>query len=188
MDIAIKISDFDEGIFLQALYNNERWAQKLLYEEQYPMMMAIALRYSNNEEDALDILHESFIKIFTNIHKYQVNTSFLSWIRRVLVNTSIDYYWKEIRRKSEDIEQAYDLKSNAPDPISEISTEEILNSIQQLSPAYRTIFNMYVIEGYSHREMAKILSITESTCRSNLVKARANLRSILIAKGIEKES
>ncbi|HRO08706.1 MAG TPA: sigma-70 family RNA polymerase sigma factor [Saprospiraceae bacterium] len=186
MDISIKISIPDEGDFIRAVLNNERWAQKQLYEDHYPAMMAIALRYSNNEDDALDILHESFIKVFINLNKYKVNSSLSAWIRRILINTAIDYYWKEIRRKTDDIEQAFDLKSDIPDVISDISTVEILDSIQQLSPAYRSIFNMFVIEGYTHREIAEILHINESTCRANLVKARAKLKSILIAKDFNK--
>ncbi len=182
MDIALQISNLDEGYFISALLNNERWAQKLLYEEQYPVLMSIAMRYANNEEDALDILHESYIKIFTNIHRYEVNTSFNSWLKRVLVNSAVDYYWKEIKRKTENIDKAFYLKSDIPDPISDLSTEEIINSIQQLQPNLRSIFNMFVIEGYSHREIAKKLRINESTCRANLVKARTILKGILIAK------
>lgn len=185
MDISIQITNHDEAAFIQAVLNNERWAQKMLYEDHYPKMMAIALRYANNEDDALDILHESFIKIFNNLHKYKINSSLTAWIRRILINTAIDYYWKEMRRKVEDIEVAYSLKSNAPDPVSDLSTAEILNAIQQLSPSYRSIFNMFVIEGYSHKEISKMLRINESTCRANLVKARAKLKSILLAKDSE---
>ncbi len=182
MDITIQIANADESAFIQALLNNERWAQKQLYEEQYPSMMATALRYANNHDDALDILHESFIKIFNNIHKYQVNSSLSSWIKRILVNTAIDYYWKEIRRKTEDIESAYQLSSDDVGPISQLTTEEIIDAVQHLPPSSRSIFNMYIIEGYSHKEIAKMLRIKESTCRANLVKARMKLKEVLLVR------
>ena len=99
-----------------------------------------------------------------------------------MVNTAIDYYRKTIRRRTEDIEEAYDLSNDEADAISQCSEQEILAAIQELSPAYRAVFNLYVIEGYSHREIAQALDITESTSRSNLVKARMKLREMLGAR------
>ena len=92
---------------------------------------------------------------------------------------------KSIRRRTEDIEQAFDVSSNEVDAISQCSEKEILAAIQTLSPAYRSVFNLYVIEGFAHKEIAEQLGITESTSRSNLVKARAKLKEILAAKYIE---
>ena len=178
MDIALNLQH-EERNLIKACVRQERWAQRVLYEEYYSKMMGVCLRYSDREEDALDILHEGFIKVFNNIGKYQPGTSLTSWIRRIMVNTAIDYYRKNIRRRTEDIEQAYDLRSNDADAISQCSEKEILEAIQQLSPAYRTVFNLYVIEGYSHKEIAEALDITESTSRSNLVKARLKLQEIL---------
>jgi RNA polymerase sigma factor (sigma-70 family) len=130
----------------------------------------------------LDILHDGFIKVFKNIDKYQVGTSLNAWIKRVMVNTSIDYYRKETRRRSVDIEDAKSLASDNPDALSDISAEEIIHLLQHLSPAYRSVFNLYVIEGYSHKELAEMLNITESTSRSNLVKARTKLKELLAVK------
>ena len=143
-------------------------------------MMGLALRYANCNDDALDILHEGFIKVFKNIHKYSIDTSLHAWIRRIIVNTAIDYYRKEMRRKEDDLESAYYVSSNEPDAISNMSSEEILKALQQLSLSYRSVFNLYVIEGYSHKEIADMMQITESTCRSNLVKARTKLKNILL--------
>lgn len=178
MDITLHLN-FEEKDLIKACIRKERWAQKKLYEEHYSKMMGVCLRYSNSQEDALDILHEGFIKVFRNISKYQPGTSISAWIRRIMINTSIDYYRKSIRRRTEDIEQAYDLSASEADAISQCSEKEILQVVQQLSPAYRAVFNLYVIEGYSHKEIAKILDITESTSRSNLVKARMKLKAIL---------
>lgn len=188
MDFALHL-DYEEEDLIRACIRKERWAQKLLYEEHYGKMMGVCLRYASNEEDALDILHEGFIKIFKNIGKYQPGTSLSSWMRRVIINTSIDYYRKTIRRRTEDIEHAYNISSNDADAVSQFTEQEILEAIQQLSPTYRTIFNLYVIEGYSHKEIANTLDITESTSRSNLVKARLKLKELLSSRlyGYEEE-
>ncbi len=184
MDIALNLQQKEKD-FISACIRKERWAQKQLYETHYSQMMGVCLRYSNNKEDALDILHEGFIKVFKNIAKYQPGTSLSAWIRRIMVNTSIDYYRKSIRRRTEDIEQAYHVSSNDADVVSQCTEKEILAAVQTLSPAYRTVFNLYVIEGYSHKEIADQLDITESTSRSNLVKARIKLKEILAIKHID---
>jgi len=179
MDLALRL-EHQEKDLIQACIRKERWAQKELYETYYSKMMGVCLRYSNNKEDALDILHEGFIKVFNHIAKYQPGTSLNAWIRRIMVNSAIDFYRKSIRRRTEDIETAFDISSNDADAISQCSEKEILAAVQQLSPAYRAVFNLYIIEGYSHREIAEQLEITESTSRSNLVKARTKLKAILI--------
>ena len=181
MDIALPV-DYKERDLIKACVRKEKWAQKLLYEEYYSKMMGVCLRYANNKEDALDILHEGFIKVFKNIAKYQPGTSLTAWIRRIMVNTSIDFYRKSIRRRTEDIQQAFDISSSDADAISQCSEKEILAAVQQLSPAYRAVFNLYVIEGFSHKEIAKQLNITESTSRSNLVKARLKLKGLLSSR------
>lgn len=184
MDLALPLG-YEENDLIKACVHKERWAQKVLYEEHYGKMMGVCLRYSNNSEDALDILHEGFIKVFKNMSKYEVGTSLSAWIRRIMVNTAIDFYRKNVRRRTEDIEQAYDVGSSEPDAISDLTTKEILSVVQELSPAYRAVFNLYVIEGYAHKEIAAILGITESTSRSNLVKARFKLKETLKARHSE---
>ncbi len=188
MDIALHLQQ-EERDLIKACIQKERWAQRVLYEEYYGKMMSVCLRYANNEDDALDILHEGFIKVFNHIVRYQPGTSLQAWMRRIMVNTAIDFYRKSIRRRVDDIEQAYDLSSHEADAISQCGEQEILEAIQQLSPAYRTVFNLYAIEGYSHREIADMLEITESTSRSNLVKARIKLKEILTSRlyGYEEE-
>ena len=104
-----------------------------------------------------------------------------------MVNTAIDYYRKMVRRRTDDIESAYHLSTSDADALSQLSEQEILESIQELSPAYRAVFNLYIIEGYSHKEIADLLEITESTSRSNLVKARLKLQAKLSAKQMTHE-
>lgn len=181
MDISLRLEK-EERDLIQACVAKERWAQQQLYETHYGVLMGVCVRYANGQDDAMDILHEGFIKIFRNIHKYQPGTSLGAWMRRIVVNTAIDYYRKQTRRRTEDIEQAYGVSANDSGPVSQLSVQEILSCIQQLSPAYRAVFNLYIIEGYSHKEIAKILNITESTSRSNLVKARIKLKAMLKLK------
>ena len=186
MNFAIDLLHSEED-FIRACVAKEGWALKKLYEYHYPVMYPVCRRYANNEEDALDILHDGFIKVFRHIEKYQSGTSLVSWIKRVMINTAIDYYRKETRRRSSDIEDAKNLAVDEADALSMISAEEIIDLLQHLSPAYRSVFNLYVVEGYSHKELADILQITESTSRSNLVKARNKLKE-LIAKRFRMES
>lgn len=169
----------NEKGLIQACVRRERWAQKVLYEEYYSRMMGVCLRYATDEEEALDILHEGFIKVFRHIGKYKPGTSLSAWIRRIMVNTAIDYFRKNSRRRTEDMDEAYDISTNDPDAISRCTEREILEAIQELTPSYRAVFNLYVIEGYAHKEIAELLDITESTSRSNLVKARLKLKEIL---------
>jgi RNA polymerase sigma factor (sigma-70 family) len=178
MKFAINLT-YDEQDFIHACIAKDGIALKKLYEDHYPIMFPICRRYANNEQDALDILHDGFIKVFKNIDKYQVGTSLTAWIKRVMVNTSIDYYRRETRRRSVDIDDAVSIASDNPDALSNISAEEIISLLQHLSTAYRSVFNLYVIEGYSHKEVADLLDITESTSRSNLVKARTKLKELL---------
>ena len=180
MSISISLEN-QEKAFIDACIAKERWAQKQLYEDNYTLLMGVCLRYSSNQDDALDILHEGFIKILNNIHKYQPGTSLVAWMRRIIVNTAIDYYRMQTRRRTEDLDTAYNVQTNEPDALSKLTVQEIVKCIQRLSPAYRSVFNLYVVEGYSHKEIAETLEITESTSRSNLVKARSKLKDLLAA-------
>jgi len=178
------VLNLDEKDFIDACVRRENWAQKKLYEEHYSMMYPVCLRYANDTEEALDILHEGFIKVFLHIHKYKSGTSLKAWIKRIMVNTAIDLYRKKVRKRTESLDSAYDVSAMTTDIVSELSAQEILKALQELSPAYRTVFNLYIIEGYPHKEVAEKLGITESTSRSNLVKARSKLKKILIKKRI----
>ena len=180
MDTVLHLSHSEDD-FIKACIRKEKWALKKLYEDYYGSMMPLCMRYTNNKEDALDVLHEGFIKVFKNLTKYKPGTSLSSWIRRIMVNTAIDYYRKNSRRRTEDLDTVYDATAPDPDAISLMSAQEIIDALQELTPAYRTVFNLYVIEGYPHKEIARILNITESTSRSNLVKARSKLKAIILA-------
>jgi len=181
MEHTIDINHGEES-FIQACLANEEWALKAIYNEYYPTMLPVCLRYANNYDDALDILHEGFIKVFRHISKYKAGTSLGSWIRRIMINTSIDYYRKVKRRRTENLDTAYGQCIKGADAVSDLTTQEIMKALQQLTPAYRSVFNLYVIEGFSHKEVGAMLGITESTSRSNLVKSRTKLKAILLAQ------
>ncbi len=181
MDLFVSHSYSEENI-IAACKRRERWAQQKLYEAYYGKMMGVCLRYAGSEDEAMDMLHEGFIKVFKHIGKYQTGTTFGAWVRRIMVNTCIDTYRKQKRRRTEDLDQAYNVQSIDADAVSQCSEREILEVIQELSPVYRTVFNLYAIEGYAHKEIAELLDITESTSRSNLVKARARLKELLASR------
>lgn len=186
MDIVLAYKG-DEHSLVSACARRERWAQRVIYEAYYGPMMGICLRYSGSAEEAEDTLHEAFIKVFKSIGNYEAGTSLTSWIRRIVVNTAIDQFRKRKRRRTEDIDNAYDMSSENVGAVSIVTEKEILKCVQRLTPTYRNVFNLYVMEGYSHREVGERLGISESTSRSNLVKARAKLRIMLKEKGILNE-
>ncbi|SER35887.1 RNA polymerase sigma factor [Neolewinella agarilytica] len=182
MDHSLSLHQNEEQ-FVAALVRGNREAQRLLYEEYYGPLMSVCQRYAGTEDEAMDLLHESFIKIFKKIGRYESGTALLAWMRRITVNTAIDQYRRNVRRRTEDIDKAYHVSSDAPDVFASFGAREILSAVQKLPPTYRTIFNLYVVEGYSHREIGEQLQITESTSRSNLVKARGKLQKALTTPG-----
>lgn len=187
MDFALNLEGAEQK-FIAALVRQERWAQQQLYQQYYGKMMGVCLRYAGSKDEAHDLLHEGFIKIFQNISRYKAGTALPAWIRTIMVNTCIDFYRKNLRRRTDDIDTAYSLSSDDPDILSNLTEQEILDAIQELSPAYRAVFNLYVIEGYSHKEIGDALEITESTSRSNLVKARLKLQEFFASKKMQFDS
>ncbi|MBL7826022.1 MAG: RNA polymerase sigma factor [Saprospiraceae bacterium] len=186
MDFTLNLERIEKD-FVTALIRQERWAQQQLYEQHYGKLMGVCMRYGSSRDEALDLLHEGFIKAFHNIGKYKPGTSIYSWLRTIMVNTCIDYYRKNMRRRTEDLDSAYFVAQDDPDVLSNLSEQEILAAVQELSPAYRAVFNLYVVEGYSHKEIGEALEITESTSRSNLAKARLKLIEYFSQKRLDFE-
>ena len=184
MDFAITLENTEKD-FVAALVRQERWAQKQLYEQYFGKLMGICMRYAGSRDGALDLLHEGFMKAFQHIGKYKPGTSIFSWLRTLMVNVCIDYYRKNQRRRTSDLDTVVSKVVDGPDVLSSLTEEEILSKVQELPPVYRTVFNLYVIEGYSHKEIGEMLDITESTSRSNLVKARQKLIDSLSGIGYQ---
>jgi len=181
MNLAIPLNPSEQEL-VRACADRQSWAQQRIYEDHYKTMMTVCLRYSNNSEDAFDILHEGFLKVFTNIQSYEPGSMFQAWIRRIMVNTAIDFYRRESRRVTSDLDEARSISYSRTGPLETMMVQEVMKAVQQLPPIYRAVFNMFAIEGYSHREIADSLGITESTSRSNLVKARTKLKEMLHGK------
>lgn len=146
----------------------------------YAYGMSITLRYADHREEAAEILNDSFMKVFSNISKYDINRPFKPWFRRIVVNTSINHYHSNEKQRQEvDLESAAHNLSREQEILSGMSYDEIIEMVQQLTPAYRTVFNLYVIEGFKHKEIADMLGIAVGTSKSNLAKAKKNLQSIV---------
>ena len=174
MNIAYKLmlQELVEGCLKE-----NRNAQRKLYEYFYGKMMSICLRYAGTREEAVEILNQGFYKVFKSMGSFNSAEGALeAWIRRIMINTAIDHYRKMARQqKTTDLDTAYKASEEST-AISAISAEEILVLVQELSPAYRTVFSLYAIEGFNHREIAEKLGISEGTSKSNLAKARAKLQ------------
>lgn len=165
--------------------NGNRKAQEQLYKFYYGRMMGVCYRYSSNADDAKDLLQEAFTKVFRGLKKYSSTGSLEGWIRRIVVNTAIDRHRKS--KKAHFINDDPQLLDNnnqeSADTIySQFGEADIMEAIQQLSPAYKTVFNLYVFENLQHKEIAERLNINEGTSKSNLAKARQNLKAILNKK------
>lgn len=173
MDEALDIS------VVKGCLNGDRKSQELLYQQYYSYGMSICLRYSTSREEASEVLNDSFMKVFHHLDRYDTAKPFTGWFRRILINTAINYYKKNLKHQYvQDIDTAPPVPVTR-DIISHLSYQEIIGLVQQLSPTYRTVFNLYVIDGYSHEEIASMLLISEGASKSNLSRARANLRNML---------
>jgi len=163
---------------LKGCLKNDRKSQRNLYQHFYGYGLSICLRYSENREEAVELLNEAFMKIFTNLKKFDLNKPFKPWFRQILINTCINNFRKKKIAFTTDLHEA-DNHFKPDEILSGISYQEILEMVRKLSPAYRTVFNLYVIEGYKHEEIAELLSISVGTSKSNLSKAKKQMQLIL---------
>ncbi|MEX0945113.1 MAG: sigma-70 family RNA polymerase sigma factor [Balneolaceae bacterium] len=165
---------------LKGCRKRRRENQKELYEMYYAYGMSITLRYADSRDEAVDILNDAFIKVFENIRKYNEHLPFKPWLRQIIVNTAINHFHKNKKiREMEFLDETRDVLTAGESIISGINYNEIVELVQQLTPAYRTVFNLYVIEGFKHEEIAAKLDISVGTSKSNLSKAKRNLRTML---------
>ncbi len=155
----------------------DRQCQKALFQQYSGKLLAVCIRYTRHRMEAEDVLQDAFIKIFKNLEKFEGKGSFEGWMRRIVVNTALKNYNKSSFKKEKIGLQDYQEGAMDPDVIASLYQEELLKVIEELPNGYRIVFNLYVIEGFSHKEIAKELDIQESTSRSQLVKARKMLQS-----------
>ena len=158
---------------------NYRNSQNELYKLYYSYAMSVSIRYVKNETDAITVTNDSFLKVFRYIKKYDTDKPFKPWFRKILVNTALTHIKKQNKIKT--VENIEDVKgvTGREDILSRIGYKELLVMVQSLSTAYKTVFNMYIIDGFKHREIAQKLGITEATSKSNLTRARAKLKDLV---------
>jgi RNA polymerase sigma-70 factor, ECF subfamily len=184
--LALKALFMNEIDIIKGCLKNDRASQKALYEQYYSKMLGVCLRYAKDKENAKDVLHEAFLKVFNNLKNFNGSGSFEGWIRRIMVNTSIDHLRKNKQNYlivstvyANEKASAATEEIEDDDLLLNIDKEDILKAVQDLTPAYRTVFNLYVIEEFTHKEIAEMLDISEGTSKSNLSKAKFNLRKNL---------
>jgi RNA polymerase sigma-70 factor (ECF subfamily) len=171
--------EFSLDSLLQLCKAGDETAQRQLYRLYFPYAKSICLRYSSSEMEAEEILDDGFMKIFRKLEQFDTGQSFKAWLRTIMINTSIDFYRRN-RKYAETLHLENALEVPFDDRILDnISAQEILELVRQLSPAYRTVFMMYVMDGYNHREIGEILGINEGTSKSNFAKARQKLQEMV---------
>jgi RNA polymerase sigma factor (sigma-70 family) len=170
----------DDATLIKECLNGSVRAQKTLFDKFAPKMFGVCLRYCKSREQAEDALQEGFIKVFFKLKDFKLEGSFEGWVRRIMVNTSLDTLRKEMKISSEiEVEDVLSGKESSISVLSQLAEAELISLIQAMPDGYRVVFNMFAIEGYSHQEIAQNLGITESTSKSQYLRARAYLRERL---------
>jgi RNA polymerase sigma-70 factor (ECF subfamily) len=173
---------------IQGCLNGDRRSQQAVYKLLYGKMKAVCLRYTKDSDQAMDVLQEGFIKVFQNMEKYTGVGSFEGWVRRIMVNLSIDRFRKQKNdflllngnMSPEDFEDEIEDEEDENAVDYDFKPSQIIEAMQQLSPAYRTVFNLYVFENYTHQDIADSLGISVGTSKSNYAKAKRNMKKILL--------
>ena len=172
------VTNLNEQRIIELCKQGDRAAQKALFDKLSSRMFPVCLRYMGNREAAEDVLQEGFISLFSKLNSYSGEGSFEGWARKVFVNTALMTLRKnDVMRQSEDIETAWSVSSEDPGALQKISYKELMGMIAELPTGFRTVFNMFLIEGYSHKEIGEALGISEATSRSQLRRARVMLQN-----------
>jgi len=167
--------------WVEECLKGDRLAQRKIYEHFAGKMMSVCLRYSKDRETAKDLLHDGFLKVFTHLDRFEGKGSFEGWIRRIMINTALEHIRKQSDEGfNQDIETAWGLNNGELNALEKMEADEIIQLIQKLPDSYRSVFNLFVVEGYSHREIAEEMHITESSSRVYLTRAKQMLHDFLI--------
>jgi len=164
---------------IEGCVKKDRKSQKELYKLYYGYALRICLRYAKNKDEAVEVVNDGFMKVFTHISRYQANQSFNSWLSTIMINTAIDQYRKRIKQLEMDELNEQHQVEDRENILSNINYEDLINLVQKLSYAYRTVFNLFAIDGYTHEEISALLQISVGSSKSNLFKARENLKKML---------
>jgi RNA polymerase sigma-70 factor (ECF subfamily) len=170
--------DTAEHTLIRDCIKGKSAAQEELLKKYYGAMMQICRRYTSNADEAKDLLQEGFIKIFQNLEKFNGNSSLQTWMTRIMINSAIDAFHKGKKYQIESLEESFSITDEdgyLDNPLMHLEPEKVLALLQKMPNGYRTVLNLFAIEGYSHKEIANSLGISEGTSKSQLAKARAML-------------
>lgn len=177
------MEELSERNLIEKGIKGDRSAQKAIYDMLAPKMFSVCIRYTGQRDTAEDLLQDGFVTLFSKLDSYKGNGSFEGWARRIFVNTALMYLRKKDALKmSDDIDNARNLTSEYTNQIQNIGYKELMNLITSLPTGFRTVFNLYVLEGYSHKEIADMLGISETTSRTQLSRARVWLQNRIKGK------
>lgn len=167
----------DYASLIEGCKSGNRLSQKALYDALSRKMFAVCLRYMGDRDAAEDVLQDGFVTLFSKLDSFSGAGSFEGWARKIFVNTALmSLRRKDVLRGTEEVDAAFGLSEDSPTPVQQIGYRELMKLVSELPPGFRTVFNMYVIEGYSHKEIAEALGVTEVTSRSQLQRARTLLQ------------
>ncbi|MCB9080701.1 MAG: RNA polymerase sigma factor [Lewinellaceae bacterium] len=167
---------------LEGCRQGKRAAQRELYDTYFSYGLSICLRYARSREEALELLNDAYYKVLRHIDQYNADFPFQGWFRRILINTAIDHHRKKEKFRSEELSDQMQPATVENEGLNWLNYQDLLELTQQLSPAYRLVFNLYVMEGLSHEEIAQRLQISVGASKSNLAKARQKLQSKIKAR------
>ena len=168
----------ESDLIVGCLEGNRRM-QEEMYRRLSPRMYAVCLRYAGNAEEAEDILQEGFIKVFKKLDSFRREGSFEGWVRRIFVNTAIEHFRRKRYLMPVTEKEENTIEGKYVSVLDDLAEKDILALVQELSPGYRTVFNMYVVEGYTHKEIADMLGISEGTSKSQLSRAKVILQNMV---------
>lgn len=177
--------NFSEADIIAGCLKGDRKAQLALYNTYSAKMFAVCMRYAADYSAAQDMLQDGFVKVYRNIEKFRSEGSFEGWIRRIFVNTAIEHYRKQVNLYALHDNTVAGYESYEASALETLKHEDLVKMIQTLSDGYRTVFNLYIVEGYSHKEIGDMLGISEGTSKSQLARARYLLQK-MVMEGTDK--
>lgn len=170
----------DENNLVEACLKNDRTAQRELYDKFSPLLLGVCMRYTNSQEEGEDILIEGFTKIFSHLSEFRFDCSLLTWMKRIMLNTAISHFRSNYKRYHDSSLEEEIVDSPAYEATdTKVNEKDLLSLIQQMPKTYKVIFNLFVVEGFSHKEIGEMLDIQECTSRSQLVRAKNWLKERL---------
>lgn len=179
------MNGIDLNEIIERCKKQDRKAQQWLFQQYAGIMMALCYRYTGRADDAQDVLQDGFVKVFMKLDKYSGTGSFEGWMKRIMVNTALEWLRKKDHlRNALTVEDQLDVSQHEPDALSKMTHQELLDAVAKLPAGFRTVFNMYAIEGYNHKEIGEVLGISSGTSKSQYARARAQLMKMVKQKEV----